>query len=188
MDEKYRLVFRGELLDGQHRAVVKRRLAERLKLDDAQVEKLFSGDPVIVKRDADKKTAATYQAVFKQAGGLLRVQPVVAAGTDAPARSEVSSQGAPEPAPAAESPRASREAAAEHARLRAIRPGANPEAVAPDFKVQASYFPAPREPAPEIQAPDFVVAEAGTLIAEPRAVSPAEVGDLAISIVICWSD
>jgi hypothetical protein len=74
MDEKYRLIFSGELLDGQHRAVVKRRLTELLKLKDGQIEKLFSGQPVILKRGVDRETAARYQALFKRAGGQLRVK------------------------------------------------------------------------------------------------------------------
>lgn len=156
MDEKFRLVFRGELLEGQHRAVVKRRLAERLKLDDAQIEKLFSGSPVVVKRDADQETAARYQSVFKQAGGLLRVETV---GAERAAASAVPGRESAAPA--------SDEQAMASARLRAMRPGANPEVTAPDFKVQSSYFPSPAEPAAEIQAPEFAVAEVGALLKEP---------------------
>ena len=79
MDERYRLIYRGEILDGQHRAVVKRRLTELLKLGDAQVEKLFAGQPVVLKRDVDRATAARYQALFKKAGGRLRVTAEAAA-------------------------------------------------------------------------------------------------------------
>ena len=76
MDEAYRLVFRGELLDGQHLAVVKKRLIEALKLSDEQAERLFSRSATVVKRNADTKTAARYQRLFKQAGARLRVMPV----------------------------------------------------------------------------------------------------------------
>ena len=41
----------------------------------AQVEKLFSGKPVVLKRGVDRPTAARYQALFKKAGGQLRVRP-----------------------------------------------------------------------------------------------------------------
>ncbi len=75
-DERYRLVFRGELLEGQHKAVVKKRLAEALKLDENRAQQLFSGKTVIVKRDADTRTAAAYQKLFKTAGARLRVLPV----------------------------------------------------------------------------------------------------------------
>lgn len=75
MDEAYRLVFRGEVLDGQHSAVVKKRLVDALKLNDKQAEKLFSGSAMVVKGHADTKTAARYQRLFKQAGARLRVEP-----------------------------------------------------------------------------------------------------------------
>ena len=133
MDDKYRLVFRGEILEGQHKAVVKRRLAEFMKLDEARLEKLFSGSSVVIKRDVDKNTAAKYQALFKQAGGRLRV---LAEGQETAG----SAGGSPE--------------------IAAVpTPSAN-EAGTP-FTVQTSYFPPPEEPAPEIEAPDFNVAEVG---------------------------
>ncbi|MCZ6711899.1 MAG: hypothetical protein O7B25_16155 [Gammaproteobacteria bacterium] len=76
MDEAYRLVFRGELLDGQHLAVVKKRLVDALKLSDEQAERLFSRSATVVKRHADAKTAARYQRLFKKAGARLRAMPV----------------------------------------------------------------------------------------------------------------
>lgn len=78
MDEAYRLMFRGEVLEGQHPAVVRRRLARTLQLNDAQVEKLFGGRPVVVMKRADTATAARYQDLFRQAGARLRVMPVAA--------------------------------------------------------------------------------------------------------------
>lgn len=76
MQDRYRLVFRGEMLEGQHAAVVKKRLGVALKLDDARVATLFGGGPVVIKRDADSATAARFQALFKKAGARLRVVPV----------------------------------------------------------------------------------------------------------------
>jgi hypothetical protein len=160
MDEKFRLVFRGELLDGQHRAVVKRRLAERLKLDDGQIEKLFSGDSVVVKRDADRETAARYQSVFKQAGCVLRVQ---ALEPNAPGRAPVPERPADNPADGTER----RGQALTSAQLKAIRPAANPDVAAPDLTVQTAYFPPPAAAAPEIRAPAYDIAEVGALLKEP---------------------
>lgn len=76
MSEQYRLVFQGELVEGQHAAVVKKRLAAVLKLDDKRMSVLFSGKVVVVKKATDAKTAARYQRVFNEAGGRLRVLPV----------------------------------------------------------------------------------------------------------------
>lgn len=76
MDGMYQLVFSGEILKGQHRGVVKRRLRELLNLSEAQVEKLFNGEPAIVKRNIDEATAKKYQEEFKKAGAKLQVVPV----------------------------------------------------------------------------------------------------------------
>ena len=103
MDGMYQLVFSGELLKGQHRGVVKRRLREVLKLSEAQVEKLFTGNPVVVKRDVDEKAAEKFQELFKKAGGQLQVVPVETAAEtaeNAPAPDAVAAQ--PEEAPAEE--------------------------------------------------------------------------------------
>ena len=78
MDEAYRLVFRGEVLEGQHPAVVRKRLVQALQLNDAQAETLFGGKPVVVRKRADTATAARYQDLFKQAGARLRVMPLPA--------------------------------------------------------------------------------------------------------------
>lgn len=168
MDEKFRLVFRGELLEGQHRAVVKRRLAERLKLDDRQVEKLFSGDAVVVKRDADRATAVRYQSLFKQAGGLLRVQAVGAEPPEGPAVPNARSLSG--------------------AKLKAMRPGANPDVAAPDFTVQTAYFPPPAEPAPDIQAPAYRVAEVGALLKEPADEPVAQVVEVNFELAEVGAD
>lgn len=74
MSETYRLVFAGEILDGQHAAVVRKRLLETLKLTDAAADKLFSGQPVIVKRAVDRAAAIKLQQQFKQCGARLRVK------------------------------------------------------------------------------------------------------------------
>ncbi len=76
MTDTYRLVFRGEVIEGQHPAVVRKRLAIALKLDDARVKSLFTGNPVVIRKSADQETAARFQSVFKKAGARLRVQPV----------------------------------------------------------------------------------------------------------------
>jgi hypothetical protein len=141
MDEKYRLVFRGEILEGQHRAVVKRRLSELMELSDAQLENLFSGDPVVIKRDVDKSTAAKYQTLFKQAGGRLQVLPQRTG--EPPARRAVSQEGNDSASSAS---------------------GAGTDVRAASFTVVTNYAPPPDEPRAEIDAPDFDVAAVGTNI------------------------
>lgn len=76
MADSYKLVFRGEVLEGQHPAVVRKRLGESGGFDAAQLDKLFSGRPVVVKRAADSAAAARIQSMFRKAGARLRVLPV----------------------------------------------------------------------------------------------------------------
>ncbi|TDJ39420.1 MAG: hypothetical protein E2O54_10885, partial [Gammaproteobacteria bacterium] len=83
MSERFRLLFRGEILEGQHTAVVKKRLAKLLGIEDARVQRLFSGEPVVIKKDVDQATAARYQAEFKSAGARLRVAGGKSAGSAA---------------------------------------------------------------------------------------------------------
>ena len=76
MSERYRLVFRGEVLEGQHKAVVKQRLGEVLKVDGARLDAMFTGKAVTIRKDADTDTAAKFQIAFKRAGARLRVLPI----------------------------------------------------------------------------------------------------------------
>lgn len=104
MSERYRLVFRGEVLEGQHPAVVRKRLAEAGRFDVAQLDKLFSGNPVVLKREADGATAARWQSLFRSAGARLRVLPVEAASAvaDPAGDTAIDSANAASPATATE--------------------------------------------------------------------------------------
>jgi len=73
MSERFQLMFRGEILDGQHKAVVKKRLAQLLNIDDDRAQRLFAGEPVVIKKDVDRVTAERCRADFKKAGARLRV-------------------------------------------------------------------------------------------------------------------
>lgn len=68
MSNEYRLVYSGELLDGQHTAVVKKRLAAVLKLDDERMTVLFSGKSVVVKKSTDKKRPPDIKLHFRKRG------------------------------------------------------------------------------------------------------------------------
>lgn len=104
MSERFRLLFRGEILEGQHKAVVKKRLAKLLGIDEDRASRLFTGKPVVIKKDADRATAARYQAEFKSAGARLRVAggtPAAAAASPVPTLTEASEPAAdPTPTPA----------------------------------------------------------------------------------------
>lgn len=177
MDGMYRLVFRGEILDGQHRAVVKRRLKELLNLSDSQVETLFAEGPVVIKRNVDEATAKKYQVLFKKAGGRLRAmpaakgaRPVAVPATAVEATSETTSE---------TTSGTTAETAHETAGADA------PEGLSlqsPDFIPPAS------EPVAELEAPDFAVAELGAVLAEQRSEVRAVVRDVDFEVAEVGAD
>ena len=71
--EFYNLIFRGEILEGHAVGAVQKKLAGLLKMNPAQVAKLFEGKSVTLKRGVDRATAAKYQTAFKSVGAKLRV-------------------------------------------------------------------------------------------------------------------
>lgn len=160
MDDRYRLVFRGEVLDGQHQAVVQKRLAEALNLDAEKADTLFSGKTIVLKRDADTKTAARYQGIFKKAGGRLRILPVETSASEVQ-----SGSGAVDSPPD--------RTTADPAIDQPVSPAAGTE-----FTVLSSYYPPPAAPKTEIQAPDFAIAERGSMLVEPESRAPVEIPDV----------
>jgi|SRR5690606_448834 len=75
-DARFNLVFNGELVAGASPDAVKQNLAKLFKLEPARVEAMFSGKPVVLKKDADQATAMKFRAVLRQAGAQVRMEPV----------------------------------------------------------------------------------------------------------------
>ncbi|EIC20649.1 hypothetical protein [Thiorhodovibrio frisius] len=75
-DPTFDVLFSGELLGSASPDYVKKRLAQIFKLDEAGVERLFSGQRVFVKRGVDFATAERLREVFDKAGALAEVVPV----------------------------------------------------------------------------------------------------------------
>lgn len=97
----YNLLFRGEVLEGQDRSAVARRLMVLLKIDAPKVKAMFSGRPVVLRRHVSKDVAARFQAAFREAGARLRVAPAEAA---APASAATASEATASEAPATGAP------------------------------------------------------------------------------------
>jgi hypothetical protein len=90
-EKRFDLSYKGDLAPGADPARARERLTALFKLSEAGAERLFTGRPVIVKRNVDAATTARFTEVFEQAGALLTVTPLA---TEAP------SGNAPETAPA----------------------------------------------------------------------------------------
>lgn len=69
----YQVTFRGEILDGYTVKQVKGNLGRLFKTDAQQIEKLFRGTPVTIKKGIDAQSALKYQRAFKKAGARCRI-------------------------------------------------------------------------------------------------------------------
>jgi len=98
-DGRFDIVFRGDIAPGQVLPQVKQRLAALFKRELAQIEPLFSGAPVALKKDVDQISAEKYKKVLAQAGALVEIRE---AGTlkAQPARPRPAAQPAPAAKPA----------------------------------------------------------------------------------------
>ena len=168
MSERYRLVFRGEVLDGQHKAVVKQRLGATLKVDGERLDAMFTGKAVTIRKDADTDTAVRFQIAFKKAGARLRVLPVAvesdaeAVSGSSPAQVSASSTAqvsAPSPAQASAPPPPAPAAANTAFQL------------APRGALMAE--PAPAAPRPAVDLTHLTLAAPGVVLGVPRSVASA---------------
>ncbi|MCU0835125.1 MAG: hypothetical protein MUC77_11950 [Chromatiaceae bacterium] len=77
-DARFDILFAGETLPGANPAEVRRRVQALFKVSDEAAERLFSGKPIAVKRAVDAETSRRYDALFRDAGALVRIAPVPA--------------------------------------------------------------------------------------------------------------
>ncbi|RMG35615.1 MAG: hypothetical protein D6720_06650 [Gammaproteobacteria bacterium] len=80
--QTFDIYFRGELLPDADPALARAGIAKMFRLDEAGVERLFSGKPKRIKRGADVEKASRYRAAFREVGALIEIVP---AGNPAPA-------------------------------------------------------------------------------------------------------
>ena len=79
----YRAVFSGELRPGADPGEVRRRLALLYKRPPAEIERLFSGRRIVLKRELDADRAERLRTAFRQAGAVLTLEPEGAAPAEA---------------------------------------------------------------------------------------------------------
>lgn len=145
MSVRFDVLYAGQLLEGRDASTVRLNLGRLFKADEATLDKLFSGKPQILKRDADEATARKYQQALATAGAHALLRPCA------------DSAPVPAPPPAADVPRTGLALAppgsdvlAPEERAPAIAPSIN----APDLDVAAAgeRLAEPAPPAPP--APD----------------------------------
>lgn len=95
------IVFRGDIAFGENLADVKERLRDLFKADDEQLQRLFSGRPIVIRRGLDNAAAERYQQALNKAGAVVEVRPASAAGDKQPLAEQPP---VAEPAPVVASP------------------------------------------------------------------------------------
>jgi hypothetical protein len=73
--ETYRIVFKGETLQPHSVAETKNALAQVFKLTPSQLDAMFSGKTVTIKKGLDEATARKYRLAFEKAGARAYVVP-----------------------------------------------------------------------------------------------------------------
>lgn len=74
MEKSYDILFAGQLVDGHDEAAVRASLGALFKASGETLEKLFSGQPQLIKRGVDKATAAKYRNAMHSAGALALIK------------------------------------------------------------------------------------------------------------------
>jgi hypothetical protein len=75
MQETYDIYFSGQIMKDADPAEARRKVGALFKLDGAKLERLFSGEPVAIKRSVDMDRAVKYRLAFREAGALVDILP-----------------------------------------------------------------------------------------------------------------
>ena len=101
----FQLVFRGECAEGTDEQTARQNARALFKATVEQVDKMFSGQPVVIRNRLEEDQAEKYRAVLRKHGMIAYVQPMGGA-TPEPRKAEAGkappqSPAKPAPAPAA---------------------------------------------------------------------------------------
>lgn len=78
----YKITFAGKLLYGFNATEVRNNLAKLGKYDDKTLDKLFSGQEIIIKKNLNLETAKRYKAALDKAGARCQLVPLTPATID----------------------------------------------------------------------------------------------------------
>jgi TM2 domain-containing membrane protein YozV/type II secretory pathway pseudopilin PulG len=93
--QRYKIIFEGKVAEGVDPETARGNLQRLLKVDDATLEKLFSGKRVVLKKGCDASVVKKYQAALTKAGLQYKAEPETSSTPDiTPTKAQ-----APEPAP-----------------------------------------------------------------------------------------
>ncbi|WP_198264155.1 hypothetical protein [sulfur-oxidizing endosymbiont of Gigantopelta aegis] len=99
----YNLIFQGKIIDGASLDEVKDNVARLFKADAAKTAALFSGKPIVIKKNLDTEAAKKYLTVLKKAGAIAKAVKVKAVKLDSETtapQKETLNKSTPETSPA----------------------------------------------------------------------------------------
>lgn len=84
-DQLIDVFFRGDIVPGENIMGVRERLKKLFNADDQQLQQLFSGRPVVIRRNLDGPAAELYKESMLKAGALVELRPAKVAAESAEA-------------------------------------------------------------------------------------------------------
>jgi len=132
-DADYAVIFQGRIADGADAAAVRANMAKLFKADEARIEKMFSGQKVVIKKGLDAETASKYKAALGKAGALVEIVDLVAmaAAKAAASASAAAQQETSAPLPAAAAEPAVQTSASPESAAASAPPPADPPQIVP---------------------------------------------------------
>jgi len=71
---QYNLIFQGEIVDGASLEEVKIKVARLFNANEEKTNRLFSGKPIIIKKNLDNESTQKYISVLKKAGAVIHAR------------------------------------------------------------------------------------------------------------------
>lgn len=169
MEVRYNIYYAGTVLEGHDVASVRQQLGRLFKADDITLDKLFSGQPQMIKRDCDKATALKYQEAMKQAGA----KPLIRTADSPPPTGQSATQETGDTATSTAEPTAAE-------RIAAVASGSSTQQIeAPEFDLAPAGSDVlkpeerPTQQAVEVDTSMIDLAQAGERLSEEPPPSPA---------------
>ena len=76
IDGKFNVVFRGQIVKSVEKQAVKENLAKLFKSTPEAMERLFTGEEVVIRKDLDYAGAMKYQSALRSAGALALIKEI----------------------------------------------------------------------------------------------------------------
>ncbi|MBI9085101.1 MAG: YbjQ family protein [Desulfobacterales bacterium] len=87
MDQRFDILFEGDLVPGKSGKEVKEKLAKLMNADLAGIERLFERTPAVLRRGVTQETAKRFLGAFDRAGAICRMVPAeTGSGAEPPPR------------------------------------------------------------------------------------------------------